>query len=109
MSPVITKQEDWVITPSGRKISPSVIVWAFIHQDIDGMTNAQIVQHDRDSVKVYLNTSEDNYMKYKDVLHESMDKVFFGEMKVEIVRTNKIDLGQSGKTRFIVNELRHRK
>jgi phenylacetate-CoA ligase len=109
MSPVITKDEDWLITPSGRKISPSAVVWAFIHQEIDGVTNGQVVQHDRESVTVYLNTSEDNYIRYKDILQESMEKVFFGEMKVAIVRTDRIDINRAGKSRFIVNELRQRK
>jgi phenylacetate-CoA ligase len=109
MSPVITKDEDWIITPSGRKISPSAVVWAFIHQDIEGVTNGQVVQHDRESVTVYLNTNEDNYIRYKEILQESMEKVFFGEMNINIVRTDRIDVNRAGKSRFIVNELRQRK
>jgi phenylacetate-CoA ligase len=108
MSPVITKDEDWIITPTGRKISPSAVVWAFIHQEIDGITNGQVVQHDEEKVTVYLNTSEENFLKYKDVLHKSMDKVFFNEMKVEVVRTDSVDLMESGKSRFIVNKLKKR-
>ncbi len=109
MSPVITKDEDWIITPSGRMISPSAVVWAFIHQEIDGITNGQVVQHDRGSVTVYLNTTEDNFIRYKDVLRESMEKVFFGELDVDIVRTDRVDVSRAGKSRFIVNELRQRK
>ena len=106
IDPVITKQEDWVITPSGRKISPSAIVWAFIHQDIRGINKAQVVQEEAGSVKVYVNTDESNFLKYKDMLKESMNKVFFGEMDVEIIRAERIDVKQSGKSRFIVNKLR---
>ncbi len=106
IDPVITKQEDWVITPSGRKISPSAIVWAFIHQDIRGINKAQVVQEEAGSVKVYVNTDESNFLKYKDMLKESMNKVFFGEMGVEIIRAERIDVKQSGKSRFIVNKLR---
>lgn len=108
MSPVITKDEDWIITPSGRKISPSAVVWAFVHQEIDGITNGQVVQHDAEKVTIYLNASEENYLKYKDILHQSMDKVFFNEMKVEVVRTESVDLMESGKSRFIVNKLKKR-
>lgn len=106
IDPVITKQEDWVITPSGRKISPSAIVWAFIHQDIRGINKAQVVQEEAGSVKIYVNTDETNYLKYRDMLKESMNKVFFGEMDVEIIRAEQIDVKQSGKSRFIVNKLR---
>jgi hypothetical protein len=42
------------------------------------------------------------------MLIESMNKVFFGEIRVTVARTDKIDLKESGKTRFIVNELRQR-
>ena len=48
------------------------------------------------------------YLKYKDILHQSMDKVFFNEMKVEVVRTESVDLMESGKSRFIVNKLKKR-
>jgi phenylacetate-CoA ligase len=106
IDPVITKQEDWVITPSGRKISPSAITWAFIHQDISGIHKAQVVQEDERSVRVYLNTDEMNFQRYKDMLKESMNKVFFGEMDVEIIKSDHIDVKQSGKSRFIVNKLR---
>jgi len=106
IDPVITKQEDYVITPSGRRISPSAVVWAFIHQDITGINKGQVVQEDAGSVKVYLDTDESNFFKYRDMLREAMEKVFFGEMNVEIVRTDNIDVMQSGKSRFIVNKLR---
>jgi phenylacetate-CoA ligase len=106
ISPVITKDEDWILTPSGRKISPSAVVWAFIHQEIKDIKKAQVVQEDIRSVKVYLNTDSESFAKYKDVLKESMDKVFFGEMDVEIVKADRIDVKASGKSRFIVNKLR---
>ena len=106
IDPVITKQEDWVITPSGRKISPSAITWAFIHQDISGIHKAQVVQEDEKSVKIYLNTDETNFRRYKEMLKESMNSVFFGEMEVEILKSDHIEVKQSGKSRFIVNKLR---
>jgi phenylacetate-CoA ligase len=106
ISPVITKQEDWVITPSGRKIAPSAIVWAFIHQDISGINKAQVVQDGAASIKVYVDADESNFLKYRTVLKESLQRVFFGEMDVEIIRTDRIDVMRSGKSRFIVNELR---
>ena len=59
-------------------------------------------------VTVLINANEENYLKYKDVLRESMDKVFFNEMKVEVVRTDSVDLMESGKSRFIVNKLKKR-
>ncbi len=103
MSPVITKHEDWIITPSGRRIAPSAVVWAFIHQDIADIHKGQVVQEEADLVRVYLNTDETTFARYRDVLKTSMDKVFFGEMRVEIVRTEKIEVTRAGKSRFIMN------
>jgi len=108
ISPVITKHEDYIVTPSGRKIAPSAVVWAFIHQEIKDINKGQVVQEDERSVKVYLNTDQENYLKYRDLLKESMTEVFFGEMDVEIIRTEHIDVQKSGKSRFIVNKLRNR-
>ena len=73
-----------------------------------GIKKAQVVQEDARSVKVYLNTDSDSFAKYKDVLKESMDKVFFGEMDVEIIKADRIDVKASGKSRFIVNKLKQR-
>lgn len=108
ISPVITKHEDFIITPSGRKIAPSAVVWAFIHQDIKNINKGQVVQEDERTVKVYLNTDQESFLKYCDVLKKSMVEVFFGEMDVEIIRTERIDVQKSGKSRFIVNKLRRK-
>jgi phenylacetate-CoA ligase len=105
ISPVITKDEDWVITPSGRKVSPSAITWAFIHQEIKGIKKSQVVQINSKEVKVYLNIDLDNFVKYKEMLKESLNKVLFNEMDIEIVRSDKIDVKKSGKSRFVVNKL----
>lgn len=106
MSPVITKHEDWILTPSGRKVSPSAVVYAFIHQEIKDILNGQVVQEDEHTVKVYLNTDQESYDRYRGMLKDSLSEVFFGELDVEIVRTDRIDVTRSGKSRFIVNKLR---
>lgn len=106
ISPVITKHEDWIITPSGRRISPSAVVWAFIHQDIKDIRNGQVVQENEHLVRVYLNADEVTFLKYRDILWRSMRKVFFEELEVEIIRTTKIEVTQAGKSRFIFSKLR---
>lgn len=106
ISPVITKHEDWITTPSGRKIAPSAVVWAFIHQDIKDIKKGQVVQEDAHTVKVYLDTDADSFAKYEGVLKDSMQKVFFGEMDVEVIRTDRIEVTLSGKSRFIVNKMK---
>ena len=41
LSPVLTKAEDVVETPSGRLISPSILTWAF--KDVPGLQRSQVV------------------------------------------------------------------
>ena len=106
MSPVINRQVDWVVTPSGRKLAPGVITLAFTHHDISGIRKAQIIQDDPASIKLYLDADESTVLQYGGVLKESLEKVFFGEINVEIIRTDRIDVLQSGKSKFIVNKLR---
>jgi phenylacetate-CoA ligase len=105
MSPVITKHEDYVVTPSGRRISPSTVVYAFIHLDIENINKGQVVQEDERRVTVHINAAPEVFDRYHDMLKKSMTDVFFGEMEVTVVRTEEIDVQRSGKSRFIVNKL----
>lgn len=106
IDPVITKQEDWVITPSGRKISPSAITWAFKHEDMARIIKSQVVQEEIGAVTVYIDTDESSFLNFRDELKESLNKMFFGEMEIDIVRTDEFEIMQSGKSRFVVNKLR---
>ncbi len=106
IDPVITKQEDWVITPSGRKISPSAITWAFKHEDMARIIKSQVVQEKIGEIKVYVDTDESSFLKFRDELKGSLNKMFFGEMKIDIIRTDEFEVMQSGKSRFVVNKLR---
>jgi len=104
ISPVITKHEDQIITPSGRRIAPSAVVYAFIHQDIKDIKKGQVVQEDERRVTVHLKTDEATFQRYREVLRDSMNEVFFGEMDVTVVRTENIQVSQAGKSRFIINK-----
>ncbi len=106
MSPVINRQVDWIITPSGRKIAPGVITLAFTHQNTSGIRKAQIVQDQAESIKLYVDADESTVLKYGPALKASLEKVLFGEMIVQIIRTDRIGVLQSGKSRFVVNKLR---
>lgn len=108
ISPVITKHEDYIVTPSGRKIAPSAVVYAFVHQEIKDIKKGQVVQEDEKTVMVYLETDQETFLKSRDVLRESMMDVFFGEMEVVVVKADRIDIQKSGKSRFIVNKMRNR-
>lgn len=106
ISPVINRQVDWIITPSGRKIAPGIVTLAFTHMNISGIRKAQIVQDEPASMKLYIDADESVYLANKARLKESLERVLFGEMTVEVIRTDRIEVERSGKSKFVVNKLR---
>jgi len=108
MSPVITRAYDWVITPSGRRLACGVVTLAFLHHDTRGIRQSQIVQDGPGSLKVYLVADEENFRKFAPKVKESLHEVCFGEMDIEVIRTDHVDLMSSGKSKFIVNQLRRK-
>jgi len=100
MDPVVTKHEDWVETPSGRRVSPSVLTWAF--KDIQGLRRSQIVQVDEQTVEVHIDTDESQFGSAEKLLSDRLDKMFFGEMTVRCVQDVHIKVMKSGKTKFVV-------
>lgn len=106
MSPVINRQVDSITTPSGRMIAPGIVTLAFTHLNISGIRKAQIVQDEPASIKLYLDTDESVFLKYKDALKQGLERVLFGEVSVEVIRTDRIDVARSGKSKFVVNKLR---
>ena len=100
MDPVVTKHEDWVETPSGRRVSPSALTWAF--KDLRGVRRSQIVQVDEKTVEVHIDTDESQFGSVKKLLTDGLCKMFFGEMTVRYVRDVHIKVMKSGKTKFVI-------
>jgi phenylacetate-CoA ligase len=103
MSPVVTKQEDWVETPTGRRISPSALTWAF--KDLKGVRRSQIVQSALDRVLVLMDTSPQHFEAAAGTVKERLGSILFGEIEVECQLDKDIPLLASGKTRFVVRNL----
>jgi len=104
MEPVITKEEDWIETPSGRKISPSALTWAF--KGVEGIRQSQIVQSAKDVVDVYLDVERHKWGSVSSILENNLNKMFFNEMKIECIRKNVIQVSKSGKSKFVINRLK---
>ena len=100
MEPVITKKEDWVETPSGRRVSSSILTWAF--KDLSGVRRSQIIQADARTIEVHVDADEEAFATASDALRESLDGMLFGEMDLRFVRDREIQIMESGKTRFVV-------
>lgn len=102
MAPVVTKHDDWVETPSGRRVSPSALTWAL--KDLAGVRRTQIVQVDGRTVEVHLDADEPVVSAAAKALEERLGEMFFGEMTVRCVRDTDIPVMASGKTKFVVRK-----
>lgn len=102
MEPVVTKHEDWVETPSGRRVSASGLTWAF--KDMEGVRRSQIVQTGPGDVVVHVDADESVIATVAPLLTERLGKMFFGEIRVSVERDTDIRVMESGKTRFVVRE-----
>ena len=105
IDPVVTKEEDWIETPSRRRVSPSALTWAF--KDIQGVKRSQIIQTGKDLVEVHLDMDAPHFSKTVQILKERLDEMLFGEMRIECVRNTDIQITRSGKTRFVINKLKN--
>lgn len=100
MAPVVTKHDDWVETPSGRRVSPSSLTWAL--KDLAGIRRTQIVQVDERTIEVHIDADEPAASAAARALEERVGAMLFGEMTVRCVRDTEIPVLESGKTKFVV-------
>lgn len=100
IAPVITKQEDWIETPSGKRLSPSIITWAF--KDIKGLRRTQIVQTAKGRVEVHMDMAEDDFDSARNLVDQRLQQMFFNEVTVQAVLNQQIQITSAGKTRFVV-------
>lgn len=101
IEPVVTKREDTLVLPSGRRVSPSVLTWAF--KDLYGVQRSQIVQRGR-RLLVRLQCESSVAAQFGPVLVERLRELTFGEVDIEVVRCETLDLSPAGKTRFVIRE-----
>jgi len=103
IEPVVTKEEDWIETPNGRRVSSSALTWAF--KDIKGIRCSQIIQVWKDKVEVHLDTDKEKFEQIVPLLKINLDKMLFGEMEIECIRNNNIKITKAGKTRFVIRKI----
>lgn len=99
---VVTKREDSLVTPSGREISPSVLTWAF--KDLRGLTGSQVAQTGPDRVEVRVVCRPEDLRGIREVVEARLAEMLFGEMRVNVVSRDQLELTVAGKTRFSVKE-----
>jgi phenylacetate-CoA ligase len=102
ISPVVTKREDSLTTPSGRVISSSILTWAF--KDLDGVRRSQIIQVDDSSIEVVVQAALPDFERVEPVLQGRLRELVFDELVMTFRRVDVLDaVTSSGKTRFVVD------
>jgi phenylacetate-CoA ligase len=102
ISPVVTKREDSLTTPSGRVISSSILTWAF--KDLDGVRKSQIIQVDDTSIQVVLQAAPPDFERVEPVLQGRLRELVFDELAMTFRRVDVLDaVTSSGKTRFVLD------
>lgn len=102
IGPVVTKLEDVVVTPSGRRISPSVLTWAF--KDLAGVRRSQIRQRRDFSIEVLVVVDQaTSAAAFAPVLEQRLRDMTFHEVPVRVVEVEDLAMTEAGKTRFVVS------
>jgi len=97
---VVTKEEDVLVTESGRRISPSVLTWAF--KDLAGLESSQIVQTSQRDIVVRVVVSPKRFAVVRDELSERLRQLTFDEFSIRVVRCDELQITAMGKSRFVV-------
>jgi phenylacetate-CoA ligase len=102
---VATKAEDIVITPDGRKISPSVLTHPF--KPFPQITKSQIIQESLTFIRVRVVPSSQFGQHEENLLLAGL-KARLGEgIRIELDRVSDIPQEPSGKYRWVISNLDH--
>ncbi len=104
--PVETKNNDFIITPSGKIISPSLVSYP-LRYSISGqhIMESQIVQKSFDSIIIKIVPTE-NYSDFDENILLKKYKELLGEsVSIKIEHVEKIHQSKAYKKRFVINEI----
>lgn len=102
--PVEAKNDDFVITPSGRTLSPSIFTFPLKYSH--GIIEAQIIQSKADEVILRIVKDEERYTeKDEKELLNSIKGILDPDMEVKIEYTKEIHQTRTFKKRFVISHL----
>jgi phenylacetate-CoA ligase len=100
---IVTKDEDIVITPDGRLISPSVLTHVF--KPLDGILESQIIQEDVCTIRVRVVRSEGYREEYTSKLVDGLSERLGSQVKIEVEFVEAIERTASGKFRWVISKV----
>jgi phenylacetate-CoA ligase len=102
---VTTKAEDFVVTPGGRLISPSILTHPF--KPLTGIRESQIVQDRPDHLLIRLVPAPDYDANEEHRLLTALRERLGSEMQLTIQLVSEVPRAPSGKFRWVVSEIQH--
>lgn len=99
MSNVCTKQEDLIVTPSGRYISASVLTHPF--KPLDNVVMSQIIQDKLDSIVVNIVKNDKYSKKDSELLLSALSERLGGEINIKLNFVDNIEREKSGKFKWV--------
>jgi len=103
LNSVVTKDEDRIVTPSGKIISPSVLTHPF--KPLTALTKSQIVQESIDRVTIKLVSESKITDDVKKHLILEVRKRIGDDIIVSVEQVDTIEKGANGKYRWVVSRL----
>jgi len=103
IEPVITREDDVLVTPSGRRVG-SAVAEAF--KGLPGLRMAQVVQRSARHLEVLVDTRERDYDPVAATVRKRLGRFTFGEMEVTVTRRAALAIRHGTKARLIINEHR---
>ena len=101
--PIETKMEDFIVTPDGKAISPSVLTFPLKHAR--GIEESQIVQRKMDEVIIRIVRGDSYTEDGERELLSAMKEILGPEMSVRIQYVREIHRSSAHKKRFVINEM----
>ncbi|WP_155360029.1 phenylacetate--CoA ligase family protein [Acrocarpospora macrocephala] len=95
--------DDFVVLPSGRRLSPRAINPVYEH--LPGLLEHVLIQESLDHVLVRVNVAEAHRDSTPAVIERELGALFGGEVRVEVRLTARIARGRTGKLRTVISKV----
>lgn len=100
---VETKLEDFIITPAGQIISPSILTFPLKH--VQNVVESQIIQKTIDKVIIRIVRGENYTSSDELALLNSIKQLLGKEISLKVEYVEKIHYTKNHKKRFVINEM----
>ncbi|GAA5531484.1 hypothetical protein [Herpetosiphon gulosus] len=95
--------DDFVVLPSGRRISPRIVNPAFEH--LPGMLEHVLVQETLDTIKVYVNIMPGYAESTMPMIRQNLHDLFREPVELHIIPTTTFERGRTGKLRCVISKV----